>query len=87
MLPSQYALLIAHAKSLTLKVLPSVFINFRDLCVPWVAGLTQSLLSLSQEACLKCGDLDTYFELLVLCRKLLTSFGIGAISIISEVVF
>ena len=85
--PAQYSLLIAHAKSLSLKLLPSVVLNFRDLCLPWVQGMTQPLVLLSQESCLKQGDLDTYFELLGLCRRLLSSYGIGALTTITAVAF
>ena len=83
-----YSHFIAHAKSLALKTLPAVFINFRDLCLPWVHdGLTQPLVQLSHESCLKNGDLDTYFELLHFCQKLLRSYGIGALSTIAAVAF
>lgn len=85
--PTQYAHLISFAKSQVIKVLPKVFVNFRDLCLPYVTQLKDPLVRLSQESCLKQGDLDTYFELLSLCKKLLRSFGIGALSTINAVAF
>lgn len=79
--------MIGHAKSLALKALPKVIVNFRDLCLPWVATLTQPLVQLSQESCLRNGDLDTYFELLKLCEKLLRSYSIGALPTVIAMAF
>ena len=78
---------MSHAKTLAIKALPALFVNFRDLCLPWVAGLTQPLLQLSQESCLKNGDLETYFDLLLLCQKLLLNYGIGALPTVTAVAF
>ena len=85
--PGHYAHLVSHAKSLALRTLPKVFVNFRDLCLPYVTGLSNPLVQLSHESCLKQGDLDTYFELLSLSKKMLRSFGIGALSGISALAF
>ena len=85
--PAQYSLLVAHAKQLALKTLPCVMLNFRELCLPFIHGLAQPLVLLSQESCLKSGDLDSYFDLLKLLSKLLKSYGIGAINIINDVAF
>ena len=83
-----YTHFVSHAKSLVLRTLPIVFVNFRDLCLPWIHdALTQPLVQLSQESCLKNGDLDTYFELLYLCQKLLRAYGIGSLNIITAVAF
>ena len=87
MSPAQYSLLVASAKQLALKTLPSVMLNFRELSLPFIHGLAQPLLLHSLESCLKSGDLDSYFELLKLLSKLLKSYGIGAIGIISDVAF
>lgn len=87
MLPTQYSHLIAHAKNLALKTFPSIILNFRDLSLPYVHGLTQPLVLLSQESCLQAGDLDTYFDLLKLCTRLLDAYGIGALNSITAVAF
>lgn len=65
--PTSYAHFINYAKSLVLKTLPKVFVNFRDLCLPYVPSLTEHLLHLSHESCLRNGDLDSYLELLCFC--------------------
>lgn len=85
--PVQYVHMISHAKSLVLKTLPKVIVNFRDLCMPWVPTLTQPLVRLSQESCLRNGDLDTYFELLTLCEKLLRSYSVGALPTVTAMAF
>ena len=88
LLAMHYSHFVSHAKSLVLRTLPIVFVNFRDLCLPWIQdALTQPLVQLSHESCLKNGDLDTYFELLHLCQKLLRAYGIGSLNIITAVAF
>ena len=85
--PVQYSHMISHAKSLAVKTLPVVMVNFRDLCMPWVCSLAKPLVRLSQEACLRDGDLDTYFDLLAFCEKLLRFYSVGAISTLQVVAF
>ena len=83
----QYSHLVSMAKDLVLEILPSVFVNFRDLCLPWIPTLAGPLTALSHEALLKSADLDTQFKILDLCKQLLRWYGIGALPIISQVAF
>jgi len=70
-----------------LKMLPKVFMNFRDLCLPHVDSFGQVLLNFSHEQCLMNCDLQTWFDILNFQRELLRHYGVGAIHIIEMVAF
>ena len=70
-----------------LALLPGVFTNFRDLCMPWIDLLRTPLLKFSQQSCLKDCDMEVYFEILELLAILMKSYGVGSIDIVKEVAF
>lgn len=83
----EYQHFLTEARVLCLRALPAFFVNFRDICLPYVADMTSLLLKFSHEQALINCDLHTWFEILKALRTLLCLYGIGAVETVRQVAF
>lgn len=85
--PAQYSHLISLLHSETLSILPTVLTLFRDASLPMIKPILAPLKQLSQEKCIKNGDIQTYFEILELCSHMLIKFGVGSVFFVEKIAF
>ena len=79
-----YNHLLLKAKQEIIKVLPSLFLNFKYLCMPFLGKIRASLLSYFRGVCLAKNDIDSFEEILNLVQIVSDTYGVSAMRFVSE---
>jgi hypothetical protein len=84
---SNYNLLLQQAKQEMIRLLPSLFVNFKNLCMPFLGRIRQSVTAYFRNVCLANNDVDSFEGILNFVRSVSDTYGVSALRFVQELAF
>jgi hypothetical protein len=70
-----------------IRLLPSLFVNFKNLCMPFLGRIRQSVTAYFRNVCLANNDFDSFEGILNFVKSVSDTYGVSALRFVQELAF